>query len=162
MLYEVITPKGMREEMLEALKAIEETTGKKFGDPKNPLLISCRSGAKFSMPGMMDTVLNIGLNDKTAEGMIKLTGDERFVYDSYRRLVQMFGNVVMEAPDEAFEEVITEAGAKAGVETDAELSADDWKNVIEKFQVIFKQYAGRYFPTDPFEQLFMATSYNFV
>ena len=150
-------PKGMREQMLEALKAIEETTGKKFGDPKNPLLISCRSGAKFSMPGMMDTVLNIGLNDKTAEGMIKLTGDERFVYDSYRRLVQMFGNVVMEAPDEAFEEVITEARTKAGVETDAELSADDWKNVIEKFKVIFKQYAGRYFPTDPFEQLFMAT-----
>ena len=132
-------PEGMREQMLEALKAVEETTGKKFGEPKNPLLISCRSGAKFSMPGMMDTVLNIGLNDKTAEGMIKLTGDERFVYDSYRRLIQMFGNVVMEAPDEAFEEVITEARAKAGVETDAELSADDWKSVIEKFKVIFKQ-----------------------
>jgi signal transduction histidine kinase len=150
-------PKGMREQMLEALKAIEKTTGKKFGDPKNPLLVSCRSGAKFSMPGMMDTVLNIGLNDKTAEGMIKLTGDERFVYDSYRRLIQMFGNVVMEAPDEAFEEVITEARLKAGVKTDAELSADDWKGVIEKFKVIFKQYAGRFFPTDPFEQLFMAT-----
>jgi pyruvate,orthophosphate dikinase len=139
------------------LKAIEETTGKNFGDRKNPLLVSCRSGAKFSMPGMMDTVLNIGLNDKTAEGMIELTGDERFVFDSYRRLVQMFGNVVMEAPDEVFEEVITEARAKAGVETDAELSADDWKDVIKKFKVIFKQYAGRYFPTDPFEQLFMAT-----
>ncbi|MBW2238427.1 MAG: pyruvate, phosphate dikinase, partial [Deltaproteobacteria bacterium] len=150
-------PKGTRDQMLNALKVIEETTGKKFGDQKNPLLISCRSGAKFSMPGMMDTVLNIGLNDKTAEGMIKLTGDERFVFDSYRRLVQMFGNVVMGAPDEVFEEVITEARAKAGVETDAELSADDWKAVVEKFKVIFKQYAGRYFPTDPFEQLFMAT-----
>ncbi len=150
-------PKGMREQMLECLKAIEKITGKEFGDQKNPLLISCRSGAKFSMPGMMDTVLNIGLNDKTAEGMLKLTGDERFVFDSYRRLVQMFGNVVMDAPDEAFEEVITEARAKAGVETDAELSADDWKDVIKKFKVIFKQYAGRYFPTDPFEQLFMAT-----
>jgi pyruvate,orthophosphate dikinase len=150
-------PKGMRDQMLDALKAIEETTGKKFGDRKNPLLISCRSGAKFSMPGMMDTVLNIGLNDKTAEGMIELTGDERFVFDSYRRLVQMFGNVVMGAPDEAFEEVITEARVKAGVETDAELSADDWKAMVEKFKVIFKQYAGRYFPTDPFEQLFMAT-----
>ncbi|MBW2157149.1 MAG: pyruvate, phosphate dikinase [Deltaproteobacteria bacterium] len=150
-------PKGMRDEMLGALKVIEETTGKKFGDRKNPLLVSCRSGAKFSMPGMMDTVLNIGLNDKTAEGMIELTGDERFVFDSYRRLVQMFGNVVMEAPDEVFEEVITEARAKAGVETDAELSADDWKDVIKKFKVIFKQYAGRYFPSDPFEQLFMAT-----
>ncbi len=150
-------PKGMREQMLECLKAIEKITGKEFGDQKNPLLISCRSGAKFSMPGMMDTVLNIGLNDKTAEGMLKLTGDERFVFDSYRRLVQMFGNVVMDAPDEAFEEVITEARAKAGVETDAELSADDWKDVIKKFKVILKQYAGRYFPTDPFEQLFMAT-----
>ncbi len=150
-------PKGMRDQMLDALKAIEETTGKKFGDRKNPLLISCRSGAKFSMPGMMDTVLNIGLNDKTAEGMTELTGDERFVFDSYRRLVQMFGNVVMGAPDEVFEEVITEARVKAGVETDAELSADDWKAMVEKFKVIFKQYAGRYFPTDPFEQLFMAT-----
>ncbi|MEK6196069.1 MAG: pyruvate, phosphate dikinase, partial [Deltaproteobacteria bacterium] len=109
------------------------------------------------MPGMMDTVLNIGLNDKTAEGMIKLTGDERFVFDSYRRLVQMFGTVVMDAPDEAFEEVITAARLKAGVKTDAELSADNWKDVIKKFKVIFKQYAGRYFPTDPFEQLFMAT-----
>jgi pyruvate,orthophosphate dikinase len=150
-------PKGMRDQMLDALKTIEKTTGKKFGDRENPLLVSCRSGAKFSMPGMMDTVLNIGLNDKTAEGMIELTGDERFVLDSYRRLVQMFGNVVMGAPDEVFEEVITEARAKAGVETDAELSADDWKAVVEKFKVIFKQYAGRYFPTDPFEQLFMAT-----
>jgi len=150
-------PKGMRDQMLDALKSIEEATGKKFGDQKNPLLVSCRSGAKFSMPGMMDTVLNIGLNDKTAEGMIELTGDERFVFDSYRRLVQMYGNVVMGAPDEAFEEVITEAREKAGVETDAELSAGDWKVVVEKFKVIFKQYAGRYFPTDPFEQLFMAT-----
>jgi len=150
-------PKGMKDQMLDALKSIEETTGKKFGDQKNPLLVSCRSGAKFSMPGMMDTVLNIGLNDKTAEGMIELTGDERFVFDSYRRLVQMYGNVVMGAPDEAFEEVITKARKKAGVETDAELSADDWKAVVEKFKVIFKQYAGRYFPTDPFEQLFMAT-----
>jgi pyruvate,orthophosphate dikinase len=150
-------PEGMKEQMLSALKAIEEKTGKKFGDPKNPLLVSCRSGAKFSMPGMMDTVLNIGLNDKTAEGMIKLTGDERFVFDSYRRLIQMFGNVVMEVTDEAFEDVLTEARIKAGVETDAELSADEWKNISEKFKAIFKQYAGRYFPTDPFEQFFMAT-----
>ncbi len=150
-------PKGMTEQMLEALKAIEEKTGKKFGDRKNPLLVSCRSGAKFSMPGMMDTVLNIGLNDKTAEGMIELTGDERFVFDSYRRLVQMFGHVVMEVPDEAFEDVITETRIKAGVETDAELSADDWRKMTEKFKAIFKQYAGRYFPTDPYEQFFMAT-----
>lgn len=152
-----VFPEGMKEQMLEALKVIEEKTGKKFGDVKNPLLVSCRSGAKFSMPGMMDTVLNIGLNDKTAEGMIALTGDERFVFDSYRRLIQMFGTVVMEVPDEVFEDVITETRAKAGVKSDSELSADEWKAITKKFKGIFKQYAGRYFPTDPFEQFFLAT-----
>ena len=85
-----------------ALKAVEQASGKGFGDPARPLLVSCRSGAKFSMPGMMDTVLNIGLNDDTIRGMIELTGDERFVYDAYRRLIQMFGSVVMEIPDDVF------------------------------------------------------------
>jgi pyruvate,orthophosphate dikinase len=149
-------PEGLMEQILESLKTIEERTGKEFGNPKNPLLVSCRSGGKFSMPGMMDTVLNIGLNDKTANGMVELTGDERFVYDLYRRLVQMYGNVVMELPDEAFEEVITEARAKAGVETDTELTADDWKAVTKEFKAIFKRYTGRNFPTDPFEQLNLA------
>ncbi len=87
--------KVMWDQMMEALKAVEKAAGKKFGDPKNPLLVSCRSGAKFSMPGMMDTVLNIGLNDETAKGMVELTKNERFVYDSYRRLIQMFGSVVL-------------------------------------------------------------------
>src|SRR5512139_389280 len=96
-------PAGQWDQMLAALKKIEKKTGKKFGDPKNPLLVSCRSGAKFSMPGMMDTVLNIGLTDATAEGMVSLTGNPRFVYDSYRRLVEMFGTVVTGIPDEAFE-----------------------------------------------------------
>ncbi|UCD33119.1 MAG: pyruvate, phosphate dikinase [Desulfobacterales bacterium] len=150
-------PEGLQEQLLEALKKVEKITGKKFGNPKNPLLVSCRSGGKFSMPGMMDTVLNIGLNDKTAKGMIELTGDERFVYDLYRRLVQMFGSVVMGAPDEPFEEILTEARRKAGVETDTELSADDWKKVTKKFKTIFKQYAGRNFPTDPYEQFLLAT-----
>ncbi len=149
-------PQGLMEQMLAALKTIEKRTGKEFGNPKNPLLVSCRSGGKFSMPGMMDTVLNIGLNDKTAKGMVELTGDERFVYDLYRRLVQMYGNVVMEMPDEAFEEVITKARAKAGVETDTELKAEDWKAVTEEFKTIFKSYTGRNFPTDPFEQLNLA------
>ena len=102
-------PEGMWEQELEALKAVEESTGKKFGDPSNPLLVSCRSGAKFSMPGMMDTVLNIGLNDEVVTGMVQLTNDERFAYDSYRRLVQMFGSVVMGIDDEPFEEVLTES-----------------------------------------------------
>ena len=93
-------PEDMWEQEKDALVKVEEETGKKFGDTKNPLLVSCRSGAKFSMPGMMDTVLNIGLNDKTAKAMAKLTGDERFVYDSYRRLVQMFGSVVMDMSDD--------------------------------------------------------------
>ena len=99
-------PEGMWDQELAALAQVEKVTGKKFGDPSDPLLVSCRSGAKFSMPGMMDTVLNIGLNDETAEGMIKLTDDARFVYDSYRRLIQMFGSVVMGVPDEPFDEVI--------------------------------------------------------
>ncbi len=97
------------------MKELEKRTGKNFGDPDNPLFVSCRSGAKFSMPGMMDTVLNIGLNDETAEGMVKLTGDERFVYDAYRRLVQMFGSVVLGVPDEPFEEVIAEVKQERGV-----------------------------------------------
>ncbi len=101
-------PEGMWEQMLEALKEVERLTGKKFGGSDNPLLVSCRSGAKFSMPGMMDTVLNIGLNDETAQAMIRLTNNERFVYDSYRRLIQMFGAVVLGMPDEAFEDVLEE------------------------------------------------------
>ena len=101
-------PDELWKQELEALRAIEKQTGKGFGDATNPLLVSCRSGAKISMPGMMDTVLNIGLNDETAEGLVKLTnGDERFVYDSYRRLVQMFGIVVKGVEDDLFEEVIT-------------------------------------------------------
>ncbi len=150
-------PERMWEQTLDALMSVEEATGKKFGDAKNPLLVSCRSGAKFSMPGMMDTVLNIGLNDETAEGMVELTGDERFVYDAYRRLIQMFGNVVMGLDDELFEEVITEARTKAGVETDAELTADDWKKVTKKFKMIFRRHSSRDFPTDPYEQLNLAT-----
>ncbi len=152
-----IFPEGLSEQIEKAMKTVEAATGKKFGDKNNPLLVSCRSGGKFSMPGMMDTVLNIGLNDETAKGMIELTGDERFVFDSYRRLVQMFGSVVMGAPDEAFEEVITEARLKEGVKTDTELSADAWKDVTNKFKAIFRRYANRDFPTDPNEQLNLAT-----
>jgi pyruvate,orthophosphate dikinase len=150
-------PEGMWEQALEALKAVESATGKTFGDKKNPLLISCRSGGKFSMPGMMDTVLNIGLNDDTAKAMIKLTGDERFVYDLYRRLVQMFGSVVMGIPDEPFEEVITHTRRKAGVKSDAELTADDWQKVTAEFKKIYKHHTHRDFPSDPLVQLRKAT-----
>ena len=150
-------PEGMWEQALAGMKATEQKTGKKFGDPTNPLLVSCRSGAKFSMPGMMDTVLNIGLTDEAVEGMAKLTGDERFAYDSYRRLVQMFGSVVMGIADEPFEEVLTEARLKAGVESDSDLKADDWKEVTQEFKKIFKEYTGRDFPQEPLEQVRLAT-----
>jgi pyruvate,orthophosphate dikinase len=152
-----VFPEDMWEQVLTAMKAVESETGKTFGSEKNPLLVSCRSGAKFSMPGMMDTVLNIGLNDETVEGMIGLTNDPRFVYDSYRRLIQMFGSVVMGIPDEPFEDVISDARREAGVESDAELTADDWQQVIERFKTIFRRHSHHDFPRDPFEQLKMAT-----
>ena len=150
-------PEGMWEEILEALKTVEVSTGKTFGDPKNPLLVSCRSGAKFSMPGMMDTVLNIGLNDETAVGMTELTGDERFVYDAYRRLIQMFGSVVAGVPDEAFEEVLEEARHAAGVTSDSDLDAESWKRVTRQFKTIFRRQSHHNFPTKPLDQLRMAT-----
>ncbi|MGB5618028.1 MAG: pyruvate, phosphate dikinase [Desulfobacterales bacterium] len=150
-------PQGMWEQAIEALDRIEAATGKKFGDANNPLLISCRSGAKFSMPGMMDTVLNIGLNDETAKGMVALTGDERFVYDAYRRLVQMFGSVVMGLPDDLFEQVITAARRHAGVKTDAELTAEHWQTVTREFREIYRHQTHHSFPTDPYEQLKLAT-----
>ena len=150
-------PEGLWEQEQAALKAIEEAAGKKFGDPKNPLLVSCRSGAKFSMPGMMDTVLNIGLNDEIAVGLVELTGDERFVFDCYRRLVQMFGSVVMGIPDEMFEDVISAARSKAGVNTDAELTADVWRAVTREFKIIFRRRTHRNFPDDPYQQLNLAT-----
>jgi pyruvate,orthophosphate dikinase len=150
-------PDGMWEEVLQAVEAIEEMTGKLFGAPQNSLLFSCRSGAKFSMPGMMDTILNIGLNDAVAEGMIARTGDARFVYDLYRRLVQMFGSVVMNVPDEVFEHVITARRIIAGVKTDAELTAEDWQIVVRKFKQIYRTFTSTDFPDDPYEQLKLAT-----
>ena len=150
-------PEGMWEQELEALKEVEAVTNKKFGDPNNPLFVSCRSGAKFSMPGMMDTVLNIGMNDKTAAGLVKLTGNERFVYDSYRRLVEMFGEVVLNIPDEAFEGLLHEYKEARGVKSDTELSAEDWKTLVEKFKAVVREHKGFDFPQDPNEQLRLAT-----
>ncbi len=150
-------PPGMWEQELEALKATENATGKEFGDPANPLLVSCRSGAKFSMPGMMDTVLNIGLNDETAKGMVELTGNETFVYNSYRRLVQMFGSVVLGIPDEPFEEAIEQRKKQKGVKDDTELDAGDWKALTEEFKAIVRKHTGQDFPQNPMEQLRLAT-----
>ena len=141
-------PKGLWEQVLEAVKTLEGKTEKRFGSVKNPLLVSCRSGAKFSMPGMMDTILNIGMNDAVAEGMIGQIGDARFVYDSYRRLVQMYGSVVLGVPDEAFEVVITQYRTMRGVENDTELTAEDWKEMTEKFKGIVFTYTKVQFPED--------------
>ena len=150
-------PDGMWEQELAALKKVEEQTGKKFGDPLNPLLVSCRSGAKFSMPGMMDTVLNLGLTDETAKGMVELTGDERFVYDSYRRLVEMFGSVVLGIPDEAFEEPFAERKSQKGYKADTEMTSEDWKALTEAFKKVVREHKGFDFPQDPYEQLRLAT-----
>jgi pyruvate,orthophosphate dikinase len=149
-------PENMWEQVLEALKQVEQKAAKKFGDPQNPLLVSVRSGAKFSMPGMMDTVLNLGLNDAIAESMVKLTGDERFVYDAYRRLVQMFGSVVMGIADEPFEDYLTEIKRERGVKSDVELTAEDWKQVTREFKKIFRSETGDDFPQDPYRQLELA------
>ncbi|MEA3336242.1 MAG: pyruvate, phosphate dikinase [Chloroflexota bacterium] len=150
-------PEEMWKQELAAMKATETATGKTFGDPKKPLLVSCRSGAKFSMPGMMDTVLNIGLNDETAAGMAELTEDERFVYDSYRRLVQMFGSVVLDIDDEAFEDPLTAYKELKGYNSDTDMTADDWKELTKQFQAIIKEHVGFDFPQDPYDQLKMAT-----
>jgi pyruvate,orthophosphate dikinase len=151
-----VFPEGMLEEVGEALRNIESATGKAFGDASDPLLVSCRSGAKFSMPGMMDTVLNIGMNDYVVEGLVKLTDDEHFVYDSYRRLVQMFGSVVLGVRDEPFEHVLERYRTERGVTSDSDLSADDFRAITDEFKAIVERFAGRSFPEDPSEQLHLA------
>jgi pyruvate, orthophosphate dikinase len=150
-------PAGMWDQELAALRQVEKATGKKLGDPTNPLLVSCRSGAKFSMPGMMDTVLNIGLNDVTAQGMINLTGNERFVFDAYRRLVQMFSTVVMGLSKEDFEKILETYRHKRGVANDAGLPVEDLKAITVEFKRIVRAKTGKDFPADPQDQLRLAT-----
>lgn len=150
-------PAGMWEQELVAMRRLESLTDKTFGDPNKPLLVSCRSGAKFSMPGMMDTILNIGLNDEVAQAALARGRDARFVYDSYRRLVQMFGSVVMDVPDEPFEIVINEYRDKRGVANDAELLAEDWIAITAQFKNIIRRYTGTDFPTHAYDQLRLAT-----
>ncbi|HIE58050.1 MAG TPA: pyruvate, phosphate dikinase, partial [Anaerolineales bacterium] len=140
-----------------AAKMEPERLKREFGDPDNPLLVSCRSGAKFSMPGMMDTVLNIGLNDEVAKGMVSLTGDERFVYDAYRRLVQMFGTVVLDIDDEAFEHPLDAYKDEKGYKLDTEMTAADWQAITDIFKKVIKEHKGFDFPQDPYEQLKLAT-----
>src|SRR5512143_292753 len=150
-------PAGMWDQALTAMKTVEKQTGKKFGDPKNPLLVSCRSGAKFSMPGMMNTILNIGLNDAVVEVMIKLTNNPRFVWDLYRRLIEMFGTTVFNLDDEVFEHPMAEYKAGKGYKVDTEMTAEDWQALVAIFKEVFKKHVGFAFPQDVFKQLEFAT-----
>ena len=149
-------PDGLWEDVLEAVREVERETGKGFGDPANPLLVSVRSGAKFSMPGMMDTVLNLGLNERTVEGLIKLTGNERFGWDAYRRFIQMFGRIVMEVSGERFDHALDAAKQKHGAKQDTDLDAAALRDLVAEFKSIVKADTGRDFPEDPNEQLDLA------
>ncbi len=149
-------PKNINEEMYEALGVLEGQIGKKLGDASNPLLVSVRSGAKFSMPGMMDTILNLGLNDETVKALVASTGDERFAYDCYRRFVQMFSGVVLEVPKDEFEHIIEARKHKAKVKLDTQLTAADWKAVIADYKKMVKKRSGGEFPQDARKQLEMS------
>ena len=143
-------------QIFDALKWLEEYNGKKLGDVEDPLLVSVRSGARASMPGMMDTILNLGLNDVSVEGFAKKTGNPRFAYDSYRRFIQMFSDVVMEVPKSHFEKIIDEIKAEKGVTYDVELTADDLKELIVRFKKVYFDAMGSEFPQDPTVQLMEA------
>ena len=145
-------PEGLREEVADHLDRLEKLMKKKLGDPANPLLVSVRSGAAISMPGMMDTVLNLGTNDETVKGLEKMTG-ERFAWDAYRRFIQMFGNVVMGIDGEEFEHVLDAQKKSRGVELDTELSADDLREIVKNYKVLYKKKTGEDFPQDPLLQL---------
>ncbi len=144
----------VKQETLEHLKKLEEKTGKSLGDTNSPLFVSVRSGASVSMPGMMETILNLGLNDETVESLARLTQNTRFAYDSYRRLIQMFGNVVMDIPHDKFEEVLTNIKTQNNLKLDTELNEEELLQIIKEFKSVFKQYTGKDFPQDPYEQLF--------
>jgi len=150
-------PKGLWDQELNALKQIERKTGKKFGDPSRPLLVSCRSGAKFSMPGMMNTILNIGLTDAVVDGILRNSGSARFAWDAYRRLIEMFGTVVMDVADEAFERPLEELKHRKGYKVDIEMKAEDWEQIVGVYKKVYKNETSQEFPQDPYKQLELAT-----
>ncbi len=149
-------PAGVMDEVREQMKLVEQATGKGFGDAENPLLVSVRSGSAMSMPGMMDTILNLGLNAQTLQGEIKQTGDERFGHDSYRRFIQLFGKVALNIPDELFDEEFNKVKETAHVTEDVGLSAEDLRDISQRFLAVVEQATGRPFPEDPYEQLEIA------
>jgi pyruvate,orthophosphate dikinase len=146
-------PDGLEEEVEKTLGRLEKLMGKKLGDPENPLLVSVRSGAAVSMPGMMDTVLNLGTNDESVNGLEKMSGNKRFAWDSYRRFLQMFGNVVMGVEHEDFEEILDKQKKKRGVKLDTELNAEDLMEIVAAYKILYKKKTGEDFPQDPREQL---------
>ena len=148
----------MKSQIFAELEKLETTFGKKLGDPSKPLLVSVRSGAKFSMPGMMDTILNLGLNDKVLDGLIKLTNNPRFVYDSYRRFIQMFGNIAKNVNLKDFEAELEKLKESKGLKTDNEVSADDWKSLIPVYLNVYKKQTKEDFPKDPKDQLLSAVN----
>ena len=150
-------PEGLWQDVLDAMKQVEERSGKGFGNAANPLLVSVRSGAKFSMPGMMDTVLNLGLNAETLRGLIALSGNERFGWDAYRRFISMFGRIVMDVKAERFDEPLEHAKAKHGKDAkDTDLTVEDLKGLVDVFKAVVREDTGREFPADPYEQLDLA------
>ena len=149
-------PKDLNEQCAAALAQVEKAVGRKFGDADNPLLVSVRSGARASMPGMMDTVLNLGLNDQTVEGLAKESGDKRFAYDSYRRFIQMYGQVVLGVEHHHFEDVIEAKKLDSGINLDTQLKAEDWHEVIAEYKALVERELGKPFPQDPQEQLWGA------
>lgn len=154
-------PEGLAEQIEENLAKLEAAMGAKFGDPDNPLLVSVRSGARVSMPGMMDTVLNLGLNDVTVQGLIKKSNNPRFAYDSYRRFIQMYGNVVLGVPHSEFETIIDEVKERKGVKLDTELDAEDLKELVQRFRAKVESVTGKPFPMDVKEQLYGAINVVF-
>jgi len=149
-------PAELEGEVDDHLAALEKAMGRRLGDPDDPLLVSVRSGAKFSMPGMMETVLNVGLTDASVAGLVRQSGNERFAWDSYRRLIQMFGKTVCDVPGEAFEHAMDEAKRVKGVRNDVDLDAEDLRALVDSFKKIFKQHTGRDFPQEPREQMDLA------
>src|SRR5580765_6226748 len=149
-------PPELKDEVEKALAAVEQVVGAGFGDANNPLLVSVRSGARASMPGMMDTVLNLGLNDRTVVGIARSSGDERFAWDSYRRFIQMYSNVVLDVAHHYFEEALELRKEDLGVHMDTELKADDWRKMVGEYKKIVEKRTGKPFPQEPREQLWGA------
>src|SRR6218665_2346203 len=149
-------PDGLKEEVRKGIAFMEKATGRVFGDTTRPLLVSVRSGARASMPGMMDTVLNLGLNDQTVEALGHDAGDARFAWDSYRRFIQMYGDVVMGLDHEVFEEILEDEKAMLGHEHDTELSAVEWQHVVTRYKATIEEELGAAFPQDPEVQLWGA------